>query len=109
MGFPDAFEARLCYYRRAKLLFDFDTTSDGMSIAQGAVLLTYYSSDREPVSSFPQLSLSITDVAGCEYLMAQSRNSIRSTGASTPLLTDLKYVSIGSSSSQTPLVVLYPP
>lgn len=50
MGFRDAFEARLNLYRRAKLLFDLDTTSDPISIAQAALLLTNYSSDREPVS-----------------------------------------------------------
>jgi hypothetical protein len=37
-------------YRRAKLLYDFDTTSDPIAVAQGALILTYYSSDREPVS-----------------------------------------------------------
>ncbi|CZR58614.1 uncharacterized protein PAC_08506 [Phialocephala subalpina] len=59
MGFRDAFEARISFYRRAKLLFDFDTTSDPMSIAQGAVLLTYYSSDREPLANTSWLRIAI--------------------------------------------------
>jgi hypothetical protein len=50
MGFQDAMEARTCFYRRAKLLFDFNALSDNISNSQGALLLTYYSSDREGVS-----------------------------------------------------------
>jgi hypothetical protein len=37
-------------YSRAKLLYDFNTTSDPITVAQGALLLTYYSADSEPVS-----------------------------------------------------------
>jgi hypothetical protein len=37
-------------YNRAKLLYDFKTTSDPIAVAQGALLLTYYSAENEPVS-----------------------------------------------------------
>jgi len=50
MGFVNALDARATLYRRAKFLYDFDATSDSLGISQGALLLTYYSSDREPVS-----------------------------------------------------------
>jgi hypothetical protein len=51
LGFESAKEARNTFYKRAKLLFDFGATSDPIALAQGALILTYYSSDREPVSS----------------------------------------------------------
>ena len=50
MGFQTNIEARTCFYRRAKLLHDFDTTSDSIALSQGTLLLTYYSSEREAVS-----------------------------------------------------------
>ncbi|KAH7317793.1 hypothetical protein BKA65DRAFT_515202 [Rhexocercosporidium sp. MPI-PUGE-AT-0058] len=59
MGFETVVAARTCFYRRAKLLYDFDTTSDPMALSQGAVLLTYYCSDREPVANTSWLRLAI--------------------------------------------------
>jgi hypothetical protein len=50
LGFQSAVEARSCMYRRAKLLYDFNTVSDPIAVSQGALILTYYSSDQEPVS-----------------------------------------------------------
>ncbi|RDW77465.1 hypothetical protein BP6252_05518 [Coleophoma cylindrospora] len=47
LGFQDSREARLCLYRRAKFLYDMATISEPIEIAQGALLLTYYSSERE--------------------------------------------------------------
>ncbi|KAH6995914.1 fungal-specific transcription factor domain-containing protein [Ilyonectria sp. MPI-CAGE-AT-0026] len=49
LGFKDALEARSSLYRRAKLLYDFDVISDPIAKAQGALLLTYYCSGREPL------------------------------------------------------------
>lgn len=50
MGFQGPFDARAALYQRTKLLYDFGAASDRIAISQGALLLTYYSSDREPVS-----------------------------------------------------------
>ncbi|KAK0111564.1 hypothetical protein ONS95_001915 [Cadophora gregata] len=59
LGFQTNVEARTCFYRRAKLLHDFDTTSDLIALSQGALLLTYYSSEREAMSNTSWLRLSI--------------------------------------------------
>ncbi|KAI0976803.1 hypothetical protein F4678DRAFT_124685 [Xylaria arbuscula] len=42
LGFPDIRTARATLYRRAKLLFDFDTESSLIRLAQAALLLTYW-------------------------------------------------------------------
>ncbi|TVY82013.1 Cutinase transcription factor 1 beta, partial [Lachnellula suecica] len=47
MGFQDPSEAQSCPYRRARFLFDFNAISDSILISQGALLLTYYSSEGE--------------------------------------------------------------
>ena len=49
MGFLDPLDARTTLYRRAKLLYDFNAASDPISISQAALILTYYSTDREPL------------------------------------------------------------
>ncbi|KAH6715892.1 hypothetical protein BKA61DRAFT_733726 [Leptodontidium sp. MPI-SDFR-AT-0119] len=59
MGFQTVVEARTCFYRRAKLLHDFDTTSDPIGLSQGALLLAYYSSEREPMANSSWLRLAI--------------------------------------------------
>ncbi|PVH69031.1 hypothetical protein DL98DRAFT_661897 [Cadophora sp. DSE1049] len=59
MGFQSNIEARTCFYRRAKLLHDFDTTSDSIALCQGTLLLTYYSSEREAMSNTSWLRLCI--------------------------------------------------
>ncbi|KAH7386394.1 hypothetical protein BKA64DRAFT_142607 [Cadophora sp. MPI-SDFR-AT-0126] len=59
LGFQSNIEARTCFYRRAKLLHDFDTTSDSIALSQGTLLLTYYSSEREAMSNTSWLRLSI--------------------------------------------------
>jgi hypothetical protein len=58
-------------YRRAKLLYDFDTISDPIAVAQGALILTYYSSDREPV----KLMQEIFDIAGADGLLKLANTS----------------------------------
>ncbi|KAF2970947.1 hypothetical protein GQX73_g2581 [Xylaria multiplex] len=42
LGFPDIRTARATLYRRTKLLFDFDTESSLVCLAQAALLLTYW-------------------------------------------------------------------
>ncbi|KAI0517129.1 hypothetical protein F5B22DRAFT_604986 [Xylaria bambusicola] len=42
LGFPDIRTARATLYRRTKLLFDFDTESSLVCVAQAALLLTYW-------------------------------------------------------------------
>ncbi|KAI0431529.1 hypothetical protein F5Y09DRAFT_304348 [Xylaria sp. FL1042] len=42
LGFPDIRTARATLYRRTKLLFDFDTESSLICLAQAALLLTYW-------------------------------------------------------------------
>ncbi|KAI8955540.1 hypothetical protein F4801DRAFT_270950 [Xylaria longipes] len=42
LGFPNIRSARATLYRRTKLLFDFDTESSLVSVAQAALLLTYW-------------------------------------------------------------------
>lgn len=46
LGFTSTRCARAAYFRRAKLLFDFNGERDSVSTAQGALLLTYNSSMR---------------------------------------------------------------
>lgn len=55
LGFQSAVKARDCMYHRAKLLYDFNTTSDPIALSQGALILTYYSSDYEPVRNARKL------------------------------------------------------
>lgn len=46
------------------MLFNFDTVSDHISVAQGTLLLSYYCSEREPVSScllFRKVCLTFAD------------------------------------------------
>ncbi|KAF2815567.1 uncharacterized protein BDZ99DRAFT_435984 [Mytilinidion resinicola] len=46
LGFTSTRSARAAYFRRAKLLFDFNGERDSVSVAQGALLLTYNASTR---------------------------------------------------------------
>ncbi|KAH7142915.1 fungal-specific transcription factor domain-containing protein [Dactylonectria estremocensis] len=78
LGFKDAFEARSSLYRRAKLLYDFDAISDPIAKAQGALLLTYYCSGREPLANTFWLRIAI------QYAQAE-RAHLYSQSSSLPL------------------------
>ena len=59
LGFKDTFDARSTLYRQAKLLYDFDTISNPIAVAQGALLLSYYCSGREPVCIVAPTNMSV--------------------------------------------------
>ena len=66
LGFQKPIEARSCLYQRAKLLYQFGTSCDPFTLAQGSLILTYYSSEREPMAntSWLQLAIQYAEVAG---------------------------------------------
>lgn len=66
LGYNNALKARNEMYQRAKMLYDFNTITDSIGLAQGAVLLTYYCSDREPMANTTWLRLAI------QYAMAKN-------------------------------------
>ncbi|KAF7551304.1 hypothetical protein G7Z17_g5076 [Cylindrodendrum hubeiense] len=66
LGFPTIRVARAAFYRRAKLLYDFESESSPLSIAQAALLLSFWapSSTRNPNTSW--LSLAIQHAKSAE-------------------------------------------
>ncbi|KAH7000026.1 fungal-specific transcription factor [Ilyonectria destructans] len=66
LGFPSIRVARATFYRRAKLLYDFESESSPLSIAQAALLLSFWapSSTRNPNTSW--LSLAIQQAKSAE-------------------------------------------
>ena len=53
LGFPSIRLARAALYRRAKLLFDFETESSPAAIAQASLLLSYWSPSTNPGTKNP--------------------------------------------------------
>ncbi|KAH6885956.1 fungal-specific transcription factor domain-containing protein [Thelonectria olida] len=66
LGYPNIRAARAALYRRAKLLYDFESESSSLSIAQAALLLSFWSpsSTRNPNTSW--LSLAIQHAKSAE-------------------------------------------
>ncbi|KPM37419.1 hypothetical protein AK830_g9122 [Neonectria ditissima] len=66
LGFPNIRVARAAFYRRAKLLYDFESESSPLAIAQAALLLSFWapSSTRNPNTSW--LSLAIQHAKSAE-------------------------------------------
>ncbi|KAK7421685.1 hypothetical protein QQZ08_009859 [Neonectria magnoliae] len=66
LGFPNIRVARAAFYRRAKLLHDFESESSPLAIAQAALLLSFWapSSTRNPNTSW--LSLAIQHAKSAE-------------------------------------------
>lgn len=61
MGFQKSIDARSYMYQHAKLLANFETTTNPIALAQGALMLTYYCSDREPVSEPKPMTMPFSD------------------------------------------------
>ncbi|KAF7563252.1 hypothetical protein G7046_g887 [Stylonectria norvegica] len=66
LGYPSIRAARASFYRRAKLLYDLESESSPLSIAQGALLLSFWSpsTTRKPNTSW--LSLAIQHAKSAE-------------------------------------------
>lgn len=58
-GFSSVRQARETFYRRAKTIFDLSKESDYYSVAQGALLLTYYTTNADPNMNSQWLSVAI--------------------------------------------------
>ena len=58
-GFSSVRQARETFYRRAKTIFDLSKESDCYAVAQGALLLTYYSTNADPNINSHWLSIAI--------------------------------------------------
>lgn len=58
------------------MLFNFDTVSDHISVAQGTLLLSYYCSEREPVSSCLVIRETYLMFADDEHNLAPDSNSV---------------------------------
>ena len=58
-GFISVRQARDTFYRRAKTIFDLSKETDCYSVAQGALLLTYYSTNADPNINSYWLSIAI--------------------------------------------------
>ncbi|KAH9207140.1 hypothetical protein DL95DRAFT_468950 [Leptodontidium sp. 2 PMI_412] len=59
LGYKNSLEARTSLYRQAKLLHDLETMSQPIAIAQSALLLSFYHSEREPVANTSWLRIAI--------------------------------------------------
>ncbi|KAM5342838.1 hypothetical protein ACJ41O_013804 [Fusarium nematophilum] len=59
LGYPNIRVARAAFYRRAKLLYDMESESSSLSIAQAALLLSFWapSSTRNPNTSWLSLAI----------------------------------------------------
>ncbi|EFX04401.1 fungal transcriptional regulatory protein [Grosmannia clavigera kw1407] len=53
LGFPTIRVARAAFYRRAKLLFDFETETSPAAVAQAALLLSFWSPSSSPGTKTP--------------------------------------------------------
>jgi hypothetical protein len=58
-GFGSVRQARETFYRRAKTIFDLSKERDYYSVAQGALLLTYYTTNADPNMNTQWLSIAI--------------------------------------------------
>lgn len=66
LGYPNIRVARAAFYRRAKLLYDMESESSPLSIAQAALLLSYWSPSTTRTPSTSWLSLAIQNAKAVE-------------------------------------------
>lgn len=81
LGFPSIRLARAALYRRAKLLFDFETESSPAAIAQASLLLSYWSPSTSPGTKNPNTGWLCTAIQQAK--LAEAHHYSRMGGSGT--------------------------
>lgn len=78
-GFGSVRQARETFYRRAKTIFDLSKESNYYSVAQGALLLTYYTTNTDPNMNSQWLSIAIQNARVVNSQLYHRDHSISNT------------------------------
>ncbi|EPE06210.1 fungal transcriptional regulatory protein [Ophiostoma piceae UAMH 11346] len=83
LGFPSIRLARAALYRRAKLLFDFETESSPAAIAQASLLLSYWSPSTNPGTKNPNTGWLCTAIQQAKLAEAHHYSRMGVSGTAT--------------------------